>query len=825
MNSIKCISLNCRGLRDKSKRITLFQFLKKQKSHITFLQETHSKLENEKSWQNECYNKILFNHSSDKTAGQAIILNSNHLKLNKTGIVIPGRIQFCEIEHNDKKVLFVNIYAPNSDTVRVDFFEILRKFLLHEITWDNIVVGGDFNVVQNSLLDKIGGVFSKKKSQAVLSSLQKELNIIDIWRIQNPNKKAYTWYQKSPNIRCRLDYFLVSKSLVKTCQDSKIYDSIKTDHKIISLKLDLGHSLRGPGFWKLNTSLLHDNDYVSIISNLIEQKWLEHADIRDIRVRWDLLKFEIQTATIQFSKYLAKARRQKESAILKQIEELDTKIVNDTASNDDLCQYEILKDEYEYLQEYKAKGSYIRSRIQNIQEDEKSTKYFYNQAKISYEKKSITKIKGENDTFITNPKQISHETQLFYSRLYESSKSNLCDHAFRDIENVELPQLTSEEQSHIDSKITLSECKDALNAMADNKAPGHDGFGAEFYKVFWPTIGPLFHQTLEYSLDKGELPQSQRRAVITLLQKKGKDESFIKNWRPISLLNCDYKIFTKLLSRRIKPFLPKLIHHDQVGFIPDRFIGENIRYVEDLIEYCRKFYKKCIILNIDIEKAFDTLEWDFIFVTLHKYNFGPNIINWIKACHHNIFSTVMNNGFSSGWFRIYRGVRQGCSLSCILFVLAIEIMAALIRKNENIKGVSIKRYERKLVQFADDTSCILNDTNSIQYLFRTITYFGQFSGLKLNMEKSILFWVGPWKTKLVPQNTKVVVETGSINILGVYLGYDKNKNIKENFDVKLASMRNKFNMWTLRDLTILGKVLNEYVWNPGTHSQRFTANH
>ena len=177
-----------------------------------------------------------------------------------------------------------------------------------------------------------------------------------------------------------------------------------------------------------------------------------------------------------------------------------------------------------------------------------------------------------------------------------------------------------------------------------------------------------------------------------------------------------------------------------------------------------------------------------------------------KTCYHNIFSTVINNGFSSGWFSIYRGVRQGCSLSCILFVLAIEIMATLIRKNQQITGITIDNCIRKLVQFADDTTCILNNVNSIEHLFCTLKYFGQFSGQKLNMEKSVLYWVGPWKQKLVPQNISVTIETGSINVLGVIIGNDNNKNIKENFRVKLASMRNNLNMWKFRNLTLIGKI-------------------
>ena len=108
-------------------------------------------------------------------------------------------------------------------------------------------------------------------------------------------------------------------------------------------------------------------------------------------------------------------------------------------------------------------------------------------------------------------------------------------------------------------------------------------------------------------------------------------------------------------------------------------------------------------------------------------------------------------------------------------------MASLIRNNTNITGITIGKHERKLVQFADDTSCILENIKSVENLFSTLKYFSKFSGLKLNMEKSILFWVGTWKTPNIPQNIQVTVEHGSINVLGISVGYDNAKNTTENF--------------------------------------------
>ena len=116
---------------------------------------------------------------------------------------------------------------------------------------------------------------------------------------------------------------------------------------------------------------------------------------------------------------------------------------------------------------------------------------------------------------------------------------------------------------------------------------------------------------LNYSRENGKLPISQRRGIIKLIPKKDAELNLVKNWRPLTLLNCDYKIATKALANRFKPFLQKLISHDQTGFIKNRFIGENIRLIDGVIKYTAAKNIPGLLLFLDFEKAFDTLEWPF----------------------------------------------------------------------------------------------------------------------------------------------------------------------------------------------------------------------
>ena len=235
---------------------------------------------------------------------------------------------------------------------------------------------------------------------------------------------------------------------------------------------------------------------------------------------------------------------------------------------------------------------------------------------------------------------------------------------------------------------------------------------------------------------------SQRQAIITLIEKKDQDRCDLKNWRPISLLNVDAKIASKVIAERMKRLLPGLIHNNQSGYITGRNISENIRSILDIMEYTKVKKLPGLLLFIDFEKAFDSLEWDFLEKCLEKFNFGPDFRRWVKIFYNDVQSCVINNGLCSRYFNIARGVRQGDPLSPYLFVTAVEILAIAIRNQENIKGLTIDGLETKLLQFADDTTAVLSDLHSARALFGLLERFEKASGLKLNVAKTEAMWIG-----------------------------------------------------------------------------------
>ena len=163
--------------------------------------------------------------------------------------------------------------------------------------------------------------------------------------------------------------------------------------------------------------------------------------------------------------------------------------------------------------------------------------------------------------------------------------------------------------------------------------------------TFWSLIGrPLVH-CINYSYEFGELSNSQKQAIINLIEKKGRDKRLIKNWQPITIINVDAKIISKILAKSLGKVLPNLIPPNEKVFVKGRSIFDAIRMIDNIVDYTKRNSWSGILIAIDFEKAFDTLDFQFLIRTLHKFNFGPSFIHWIRTLYKSASSCVLNNGF------------------------------------------------------------------------------------------------------------------------------------------------------------------------------------
>ena len=198
------------------------------------------------------------------------------------------------------------------------------------------------------------------------------------------------------------------------------------------------------------------------------------------------------------------------------------------------------------------------------------------------------------------------------------------------LHNISVPVLKETQRSVCDSIITEKEIFDVIKSFNSNKTPGNDGLTKEFYEFFWDDLKTPFLEATKQTEITKRLITSQRQAVIKLTEKKDRDKRFIKNWRPISLLNVDYKVISKVFALRLKNVLSDLISSQQTAYVPYRCISESGRLISDVIEMADQLRFRGYLATIDIEKAFDSLDHNFLEAVLDKYGFGPYFIDWIK---------------------------------------------------------------------------------------------------------------------------------------------------------------------------------------------------
>ena len=204
-----------------------------------------------------------------------------------------------------------------------------------------------------------------------------------------------------------------------------------------------------------------------------------------------------------------------------------------------------------------------------------------------------------------------------------------------------------------------------------------------------------------------------------------------------------YKLASAVISNRLKKVLDNIINENQKGFIAGRFLGENVRLIYDVMFESKKQNLPGLLLSIDFEKAFDTVSWKFIMKVLDYFNFGNSIKSWVGLFQKGSETCILQNGFMSNFFSLRRGCRQGDPISPYLFILCAEILGKMVRKNKEIKGISINGKEYKLSQYADDTQLILDGTEkSLNAALNLLKQFYIMSGLKINVDKTRALWIG-----------------------------------------------------------------------------------
>jgi exonuclease III len=804
---IHLISLNAQGLRDIEKRQRLLLWLGQQKAQIVLLQETHFTKDIEintnlqfSNWQ--CYH----NFGSNNSSGVSILFHKT-LDINITNIYRDhnGRSILVNITLEKNEITLLNVYAHNNEKNRNELFESYLP-LLNKEKQSILIIGGDFNEVLSKLDRK--PTPSKLKNSNSLINLIKEFNLNDIWRTKNTNKTHFTWRRKNGIEKSRIDYWLINEDIIPLVRSCDIRPALirYTDHMAISIKVILNNT-RGPGTWKFNNSLLEDRTYISRLKTFINEYKNSHINSnKNPQVLWEILKIDIKEFTIKYSKHKKQNATQYLNILEKELKRLYIQNENKPLPQTLHDRKIFIENEIEKIYYQKAKGAIIRSRVQIIDEGEKCTKYFLNLEKSRQSRKVIHTLQV-NNTLLTDRDKILKAESEFYKTLYSAKITNRLN-LDSYLETIHIPALDENLSTLCDGHLTEHECYVSLNEMKLNKSPGSDGLTVEFYKQFWNILGQIIVNSLNFAYDHGKLSYSQKHSILSLIYKKG-DPNNLENWRPISLLNIDYKIATRSLAKRLQRVLPNLISYDQQGYIKGRYIGYNIRQIQDILDYSELLNLDGAMLFLDFKKAFDTVDHIFMFRVIKLFGFGNSFIKWIETFYNSITTCVFNNGWKSDVIYPSRGLKQGCSLSALIYLLVAEILSIKLKMSPDFKGISIENsngelISLKLTQLADDTTLFVNDKKDAKHALEIVSEFSKHSGLYLNRTKTECLWIGRMKNQ--EDDIDDIKSSKIVKALGITFGYDRKLCQENNWEKPFKECKKTILAWEKRNLSFYGRV-------------------
>uniref|UniRef100_A0A6I8T0W5 Reverse transcriptase domain-containing protein n=1 Tax=Xenopus tropicalis TaxID=8364 RepID=A0A6I8T0W5_XENTR len=682
-----------------------------------------------------------------------------------------GRCMVLDVLLNGQDLRLINIYGPQSNGARKDLFSRIKPFLF---TAQLVVFGGDFNTVTRRM-DRGSAAGRLGSDTPFLNSIVREAGLVDVHIRHYPDRTGFTFYRGI--CRSRIDRFFVKEDSVTSPPEVMAVEF--SDHCMLLVSLNVSQTpQRGKGLWRLNSALLGE-EWVKQSFRDFFQDQESLIDVCSSKVEWwEMVKRRIAGL---FRGLANKIQIDKYRAYLALRRKLD-RLVSDGGDRGEITRVKALMKEYQY------------DRYSSLVLERDYGPYHspdpYQNCREAASRKFVHGLRNEAGVLETSVPGILGVVENYYTGLLKEQElsparmsSFLDETPIQKDNDIPFDDLVGE--------IEVDEVMTAIDSLNLKKSPGPDGLTAEFYKEFRDVLAPCLTEIFNSSLAEGLLPPSMRHSALILLS-KGLDQSRIENWRPIALLNVDRKILAKVLFNRLFPLAERLLSPSQHCSVKGRSTFSAVLGIREALERCRACEWGKYLLALDQSKAFDRINHKYLWLLLRRYGLPGRFINWLKVLYRRAESFPLVNGWSGASFWVSSGVRQGCPLSSLLYVFAID---PFIRRldGDALAGVPLAPGKAlRVAAYADDVTVVVSSGEEADAVALIVQDYSEASGSLINRNKCEAFWMGKGDPAFDLPDVFPVAQS-RIKILGIEFG--QGDYAIPNWEQKLETASALVNRW------------------------------
>ncbi|PNY14401.1 ribonuclease H [Trifolium pratense] len=729
LNDISILSWNIRGAQNNNAKRQLKEMIRKYQPTFLAIVETHTPFARlNHFWSTNNYMPIHIVEASGHSGGIWLlklthsVYTTNVLDSNQFSITFT-------ISHNNTTTSCTCIYASPNPTLRPNFWNYLINLQTTIAgTWMLI---GDFN---ETLLpsEQRGGVFNHTRA-TVFANFIDNCNLLDL----TTTGGRFTWHRNHNGLRIlskKLDRGLANISWRLAFPEAfiEVLCRLHSDHNPLLLRFGGLPTAAGPRPFRFEAAWINHEDYAEVV----DRAWqsanhnlpLALNNARDFSITFNR---EIFGNIFQRKKHIERRLQ----GIQKYLERVDS-------TRHVLLEKE-LQNQYNNILFQEEMLWYQKSREQWIKFGDKNSSFFHAQTIIRRRRNKIHRLQLPNGTWSTDCATLQDEAQLYFKNFFSSTQP-VHNRIFREGSH---PIIDDAGITALTCPITKDEVTAALNSMKPFKAPGPDGFHCIFFKQYWHIVGDDIFHLVKTAFSSGYFDHNISNTLIALIPKIDTPKTF-KDFRPISLCNIVYKLITKVLVHRLRPFLDNIIGPFQSSFLPGRGTSDNAIVLQEIIHFMKRSRNKngYAAFKLDLEKAFDNVNWDFLRNCLIDFGFPDITVRLIMHCVTSPTYSILWNGTQLPPFTPTHGLRQGDPLSPYLFIICMEKLSVAINNaviQRNWEPIAITTHGPQLshLLFADDVLLFTKAKNSqINFITELFERFSHASGLKINLSKSRAYY-------------------------------------------------------------------------------------